>query len=362
MPAGLILLSTDAVGGVWHYSLALAQGLAAAGQRALLAVVGPAPDARQTAAAREVPGCTLVTTGTGLDWTARNHEDLARIAATLARLAADHGAASLHLHAPCLAAFPYPAPVVCVAHSCIATWWAAVRATPLPEPFAFHAAATRDGLLRADAAIAPTAAFARQLSAVHGIATPRHIHNGAPPPAAVDAPRQPIVLTAGRLWDEGKNTAMLDRAAAMMRTPVHAAGPIHGQDGTHLPLTAARPLGNLPPPALHAAMREAAIFASPSLYEPFGLAVLEAAQSGMALVLADIPSFRELWDSAAIFLPPADPNAWAHQLDTLAADPAACATLGRAAHRRAQRYTQAAMLTATAGVHASLARQPAHAV
>ena len=37
-------------------------------------------------------------------------------------------------------------------------------------------------------------------------------------------------------------------------------------------------------------------------YEPFGLAVLEAAQAGMRLVLSDIPSFRELWDGAATFV------------------------------------------------------------
>ena len=39
-----------------------------------------------------------------------------------------------------------------------------------------------------------------------------------------------------------------------------------------------------------------------ALYEPFGLAVLEAAQAGCALVLSDIPTFRELWDGAALFV------------------------------------------------------------
>ncbi len=48
------------------------------------------------------------------------------------------------------------------------------------------------------------------------------------------------------------------------------------------------------------------IFVSTSLYEPFGLAVLEAAQAGCPLVLSDIATFRELWDGAAIFFPPGD--------------------------------------------------------
>ena len=53
-------------------------------------------------------------------------------------------------------------------------------------------------------------------------------------------------------------------------------------------------------------MARAAIFVSSSVYEPFGLAVLEAAGSGAALVLSDIPTFRELWDEAALFAPPGD--------------------------------------------------------
>ena len=34
----------------------------------------------------------------------------------------------------------------------------------------------------------------------------------------------------------------------------------------------------------------------PARYEPFGLSILEAALSGCALVLGDLPSLRELWD------------------------------------------------------------------
>jgi glycosyltransferase involved in cell wall biosynthesis len=49
-------------------------------------------------------------------------------------------------------------------------------------------------------------------------------------------------------------------------------------------------------------MRAAAIFAAPATYEPFGLSVAEAAASGCALVLSDIPSMRELWGDAALFV------------------------------------------------------------
>ena len=46
----------------------------------------------------------------------------------------------------------------------------------------------------------------------------------------------------------------------------------------------------------------ASIFVHPARYEPFGLSALEAALSGCALVLGDIPSLRELWEGAATFV------------------------------------------------------------
>src|SRR5947208_13534633 len=52
----------------------------------------------------------------------------------------------------------------------------------------------------------------------------------------------------------------------------------------------------------------ASIYALPARYEPFGLSALEAALSGCALVLGDIPSLREYWDGAAFFCDPENPE------------------------------------------------------
>src|SRR5215469_7869498 len=43
-----------------------------------------------------------------------------------------------------------------------------------------------------------------------------------------------------------------------------------------------------------------AIYAAVSRYEPFGLAPVEAALSGCAIVASDIGSLRELWGTAAL--------------------------------------------------------------
>jgi len=97
-------------------------------------------------------------------------------------------------------------------------------------------------------------------------------------------------------------------------------------------------------------MAGARVFASAARYEPFGLAVLEAAQAGCALVLSDIPSFRELWDGAAVFVAPGDEEGWVSALIAAQADPA----LGTAARARAAHYTADAMVDATAAILAQL--------
>jgi glycosyltransferase involved in cell wall biosynthesis len=45
----------------------------------------------------------------------------------------------------------------------------------------------------------------------------------------------------------------------------------------------------------------ASLYAATSRYEPFGLAPVEAALSGCALILNDIESFRELWGDAGFY-------------------------------------------------------------
>jgi glycogen(starch) synthase len=83
----------------------------------------------------------------------------------------------------------------------------------------------------------------------------------------------------------------------------------------------------------------AAIYALPARYEPFGLSALEAAHSGCALVLGDIPSLREIWGDAAVFVPPGDSQALEHAIRELIADPARRQAAADAAYEHAMRYT-----------------------
>jgi glycosyltransferase involved in cell wall biosynthesis len=129
-----------------------------------------------------------------------------------------------------------------------------------------------------------------------------------------------------------------------MRHVVEAAGALSGPNVAAIEPAHLRALGQLEGRVLSERLSGAAVYVSTARYEPFGLGVLEAAQAGCALVLAGIPTLRELWTGAALFVDPTDDAALATILDRLLDDPARCAELGAAAAERAASYGLDAMV------------------
>jgi glycogen(starch) synthase len=347
-PAARLMMTADAVGGVWQYALELAGGLAGHGIATTLAVLGPPPTPEQRRDALAVPDLTLVDTGLPLDSMAADAVEVRRTGRAIAELAKRHGADIVQLNGPALAAdATFPAPVIAVNHSCVATWWAAVHGGPLPQDLVWRAELVTEGLHAAELNVAPTRAFANATARAHDLALPiRVVWSGRTPPLGDDDVADAIdgVFTAGQLWDEGKNIRALDRAAAHLHVPVFAAGPVAGPDGSHIECSNLHLLGHVDDRLMRSWLARRPIFVSTAVYEPFGLTILEAAQAGCALVLADIATFRELWDEAAIFVPPDDDFAIAAAIARLAGDRAHRRELGTLAAKRAQRYGVAAMV------------------
>jgi glycogen synthase len=349
---GRVLMTTDAVGGVFTYAIDLARGLAEGGVHTTLAVLGPTLTPDQKAQALGVPGLKVEITGIALDWLAEEPSLITAAGEALAKLALREGADVVHLNSPILAAGgAFSLPVVGACHSCLASWWKAVRSGPMPADFRWRTQMLARGYKACDVLIAPSAAFASATARLYGIAPPRVVHNGRRPMSVLhQGPRERCVVTGGRLWDRGKNVRRLDAAAALLDAPILAAGPLQSHGGERITLKHIRSLGRLSEPMMGAALARSRVFASLALYEPFGLTVLEAAQAGCALVLSDIPTFRELWDGVAVFVPPADEEAAAAAMQALLDDPAEAARAGMAARARAARYSPAGM---TAGVLAA---------
>lgn len=357
-----ILLTVDAVGGVWQYGLALARGLAVHGTETVLAVLGPAASTLQRAEARAIPGATLVETGLPLDWLCDDAAPVRSAAAAIADMAHARHADLVQLNMPTLAGgIPARIPVVAVTHGCVSTWWQAAKGgEPLDPAYFWHWQLMSEGLRAAHRIVAPTASYAAVVARHYGLRhVPQVVNNGRAPLVARSRAPRDQALTVGRLWDPVKGAGLLDRVAARLGVPFYAAGATTGPHGDGIDLQHLILLGHLDDAALSRQLGAQPVFVSAASFEPFGLAVLEAASAGCALVLSDIASFRELWDGAALFVPPRDGGAYADAINMLIRDPEMRLRLGAAACRRAIRFNPQRMAEGMLAIYSDvLGRQP----
>jgi glycogen(starch) synthase len=367
-----VLISTDTVGGVFTYTAEHAAALEAAGDEVAVATMGP----RLRRAQRQLLPARVHESGFRLEWMEDAWDEVAAAGEWLRRLEEEERPDVVHLCSYAHGTIPFQAPKVLVAHSCVLSWWRAVHGTEAPGSWNRYREAMAAGLRGADAVVAPTAAMLAELERDHDLppGTATVIHNGsaAPPPTGrkppprelhqlllpagveVDAVREGggLVLGSGRFWDAAKNLAALDAAAAGLEWPVVVAGDLGvGGAPRH-----ARSAGVLDREALAELRREASIYAAPALYEPFGLGIVEAARDGCALVLGDLPSLRELWDEAALFVDPRDPGMLREALAALIGDRPCREDLAGRARRRAAVYSMDRARSAYRALYARLRR------
>jgi glycogen(starch) synthase len=331
---GRVLMTADTVGGVWNWALTLARGLAGRGVEVMLATLGGMPEDAQREEAALISGLTLRTSGYKLEWMEDPWRDVAESAAWLARLEHEFAPDLVHLNTFGHAEVQWSAPVVMTAHSCVVSWWRAVKGTPLPPEWSCYRAQVRRALEAADLVTAPSRSMRDTLAANYGDCLPecRAIYNAAGG-AFFELPKQPFVLTAGRLWDEAKNAAAMARIAGQLPWPVYLAGEYRE------PMANCRMLGRLSSESLRQWYAPASIYALPARYEPFGLSPLEAALSGCALVLGNIESLREVWGDSAVFVDPDDDTSLLAAIEDLITRPEYRAQMAHRARERAQAFT-----------------------
>jgi glycogen synthase len=344
-------MTADAVGGVWTHALDLSRALGTRQVRVTLAVMGAPLTADQRRDAAPDPFFTLVDRPFRLEWMENAWGDVEEAGRWLLDLAAAVSPDIVHVNGYAHAALPFPAPIVVGAHSCVLSWFHEVKGCAAPASWDRYRSAAQLGLSRAHAIVAPTRAMAEALARHHApaVRTVRVVPNGRDASLYRAADKEPFVLTAGRMWDEGKNVALVAAAAPRLAWPVYVAG--EGADG----LPGVRTLGRLPARDLAGWYARASIYVLPARYEPFGLSALEAALSGCALVLGDIASLRELWDGAALFVAPDDEDGLVGAIDRLTRDAALRRRLAARAARRARRFDVARMAEAYCALYQQLA-------
>lgn len=333
-------MTTETAGGVWTFALELASALSRSGSQVELVTMGTPLTASQRIEADEIPRLRIHEGRSRLEWMDDSRNSVDQGGAWLLDLERRLGPDVVHLNGYAHGALPWRTPVVMTGHSCVLSWHAAVHGTTPAPTWERYAEEVARGLQGAQVVTAPTRAMGDALRRHYGEGfSVRVIPHGRSIPQPPVVPKRHRVLSVGRTWDAGKNVAAMDRVAAKLSWPVVVAGEARHPDGTVVRLKNARGVGRLEPAALSRAYAGAAIFALPAFYEPFGYAPLEAALSGCALVLGDIPSLREVWGDAACYVPSRDDQALLQTLRWLIDDRQVRRDYAKRAKERALAYT-----------------------
>jgi glycosyltransferase involved in cell wall biosynthesis len=288
------------------------------------------------------------------------------------------------LHAPSPAAIPPPAPgqrLVVTVHDL------AFRVYPSLFPASWRLLfrlGTRRAVRRADAIITVSQSTADDLVRF-ARADPSRIHvvplAASLPATAVDLDdalegmkiRRPYVLFVGTL-EPRKNLVRLirayRRARARTRLPhrLVLAGPlgwrprlllreisVEGRRSWESPTGEVVLTGKRAPEDLDALYRGAAAFVYPSLYEGFGLPVLEAMARGVPCIISTASSLPEVAGDAALAVPPRSVSALAGAIERVLTDEAESARLSAAGRDRAEQFSWEHTARMTLRVYGSLA-------
>lgn len=350
-----LLITTDTIGGVWTFTQELCAELLERGCAVLLVSFGRMPAPAQQEQCDQLMQrfgrrFEFVPTAIPLEWMEANERAYPEGARVLEREVTRFAPDLIHSNQFCYGALDVAVPRVVTAHSDVLSWARECGKAPL-EPSAWldsYVSQVQAGLLRADVVTAPTRWMLDALSTFFEVPAPVEVvPNGRSLSRAEERPRLLRAVTAGRLWDEAKGVTILADVPSPM--PVLVAGELH--DGA--PQTFARNgvelMGQLSSEQMEELLRSNSVYLCLSKYEPFGLAALEAAQCGCAVIARDIPPLREVWGTDALYF--ADAPSLTAAMHSLANDPRELAHWRTRAAGRAQLYTVGRMVDRYMGIY-----------
>jgi glycosyltransferase involved in cell wall biosynthesis len=188
----------------------------------------------------------------------------------------------------------------------------------------------------------------------HGVSRPFFLHAGNLEPRKNQARLVRAFLSRPELRErfqlvlagaQGWLTTDIERELASLTSPA-AAGEVLR-------------LGYVPLKELVLLMNAAQAFVFPSLYEGFGLPVLEAMSCATPVITSNIGSLPEIAGQAALLVDPLDPGALAEAMLALAQDGGLRARLAREGLARAANFTWDEAARATLAVYQEAAREKA---
>lgn len=310
-----VLMTADTVGGVWTYALDLCRAYHNRGIQVCLATMGAPLSVSQQAEVSQIPSLDIRESHYKLEWMENPWEDVKHAGEWLLNLEKEIEPDIIHLNGYAHAALSWHAPVVVVAHSCVLSWWQGVIGGQAPVEWDGYKHCITQGLKAADVVVAISHTYAQQLEQLYGYDNDiKVIYNGRDTSLFYTTDKNLQAFAMGRIWDEAKNLSLLGQLTNKAQLPILVAGNNrHPDNGELVSIPNVHMLGTLSPAEVREQLAASAIYILPAKYEPFGLSVLEAALSGCLLLLADIPTLKELWQDTALYFNPGQPD----ELDTL---------------------------------------------
>lgn len=334
-------MTTDAVGGVWNYSLGLAAGLGNHRVEVVLACMGPAPDSAKRRDVEALDNVTFCHKPYKLEWMDSPWNDIREAGKWLVEISRQENPALVHLNGYPHASLDWQQPVITVGHSCVFSWFQSVKGENPPSEWDEYYRQVKKGFHAADTVVAPTHAILDQYEKIYGKFGAKHvIYNGLPMnqlAANNCSDKKNFIFSMGRLWDEAKNIRLLLEAAPYIHCPIFIAGTKPENSGA-IPENVFF-LGQLCRKEIERWLKKAALYVLPVKYEPFGLSFLEAAASGCAIVGGGVDTLQEIWGNAMIYMGTDDPERLAETCNGLLKDVPLRQKMAARAFETAKKYS-----------------------
>lgn len=333
-----ILMTTDTVGGVWHYSIDLAAGLLQEQVDVVLMGMGPLPNTAQLSQVKKCRkmGLTFYHRPYKLEWMDDPWEDIAEAGDWIKAVYHKEKPDLMHFNNYAQVCLEWDVPTVLVAHSCVTSWWEAVKKEPLPERYDRYFETVKRAFFKADVVVAPSQALLEVFHHLYGrINNPHVVHNGLSHTFFEIGKKPPILFSMGRLWDEAKNIDLLLEAAPYIGGEIYIAGA--KPKSLRCPKNVSF-LGALNRQQIFNWLKLSSIYVLPVKYEPFGLSFLEAASCRCALIGGDISTLREIWGESMMYVDPENASELALSCNELLMDQDKSKHKGDEAWQRAKKY------------------------
>jgi glycogen synthase len=332
-----ILISTDTVGGVWHYAISLSAAFLKKQMQVVLTAMGPEPSDDQLSQLEQCEGIVFYHRKGKLEWMDEPWEDVEEAGHWLQDIARKEQPDLIHFNHFSHVALKWNCPVVLVAHSCVTSWWHAVKKECLPEKYDRYFRVVQQAFELADWVVSPTKAIGTTFSELYGrFHQMSVIYNGWEKVEEEESvQKHPIIFSMGRMWDEGKNLKLILEAAPFIDGEIYIAG---DSDQTDCPPNV-KFLGKLSKEEVFDWLQISQIYLLPAKYEPFGLSFLEAANYKCTLVGGHIPTLREIWGTEMVYVSPDDAEALADRCNLLLENPEQSEELGSNAAAKAKEFS-----------------------